>query len=166
MALTVTTDRVAELFKAVDDLVKSKVLVGIPDTGAERQPEEGEKGAPITNAQIGYLMEHGAPEICLPARATLVPGVEKAMDKIEPRLAKAAQCAINGDAAGVEANLMAAGILGQSAVRAEITDGTFAPLAERTIKARLRRGKTSDKPLIDSGQFRQSVTYVVVRRGA
>lgn len=165
MALKVVTDATSELFRDIDALVKSRVLIGIPDTGAERQPEDGEEGTPPSNALIGYLMETGAPDQNMPARPTLIPGIEKASEQIEKYLAKAAVAAISGDSAGVDNGLAAAGLVGQSAVKAEITDGTFAPLAERTIKARLSRGRTSTKPLVDTAQFLNSVIYVVARRG-
>ena len=50
-----------------------------------------------------------------------------------------------------------------SAVQAEITDGAFAPLAERTIKGRLRRGRTGTKPLIDTGQYRRAFQYTITK---
>jgi hypothetical protein len=165
MALKIETDATAKLFRDVDALVKSRVLVGIPDTGAERQPEDGEEGTPPSNALIGYLMETGAPDQNLPARPTLVPGIEKAQEKITYHLGSAALAAVLGDSSGVEAGLMKAGMVAVSSVQAEITDGTFAPLSQRTIQARLRRGRTSTKPLVDSGQYRRAVTYVIVRRG-
>jgi hypothetical protein len=165
VTLKIVTDATSELFRDIDALVKSRVLVGIPDTGAERQPEDGEEGTPPSNALIGYLMETGAPDKNMPARPTLVPGIEKAQEKITYHLGSAALAAVFGDGAAVEASLEKAGMVAASSVKAEITDGTFAPLADRTIKARLSRGRTSTKPLIDSGQFRQAVTYVVARRG-
>ena len=45
-------------------------------------------------------------------------------------------------------------------VQKEIVDGSFEPNAESTIKK-----KGSDKPLIDTGTMRQSVTYVVRKVG-
>ncbi len=165
MTLKIETDATAQLFRDIDSLVKSRVLVGIPDTGADRTPEDGEEGTPPSNALIGYLMETGAPDQNLPARPTLIPGIEKARERIEKHLSKAALAAVTGDSAGVDSGLAAAGLIAVSSVQSEITDGTFAPLAQRTIQARLRRGITSTKPLIVSGQFRRSITYVVARRG-
>lgn len=164
MALKIETDATAKLFRDVDALVKSRVLVGIPDTGADREPEEGE-GTPPSNALIGYLMETGAPDQNMPARPTLIPGIEKAQEKIAYHLGSAALAAVLGDSASVEASLAKAGRVAVSSIQNEITDGTFAPLADRTIKARLRRGRTSTRPLVDSGQFRRAITYVVARRG-
>lgn len=164
MSLTITRDRTAALMQAVDQLTKSQVLVGIPGEAPARKPEKGEP-TPPSNAVIGYLMETGAPERNLPARPFLVPGIEAAREQFTPRLKKAAEAAITGDAGGVETQLQAVGLIAQNAVRAQINDGTFAPLAARTLAARRARGRTGDKPLIDTGQLRNSITYAVQSRG-
>jgi hypothetical protein len=70
----------------------------------------------------------------------------------------------------------------QNAVRTKITDGPFAPLADSTLRARARRGRkgavaelksraqgnapnnANAKPLIDTGQLRKSITYVVRKK--
>ncbi|MGD6262621.1 hypothetical protein VWP49_23830, partial [Xanthomonas citri pv. citri] len=124
--------------------------------------EKGE--APISNAVLGYLFEGGQPEKNLPARPHLVPGIESIREQAVARLRKAAEQAFHGDLDAPEKALHAIGILGVNAVQAQITDGAFAPLAERTIKARIRRGRTGTKPLIDTGQYRRSFQYVVTRR--
>ena len=49
----------------------------------------------------------------------------------------------------------------QDLIQEKITDGDFAPNAEATI-----RQKGSSKPLIDSGRMRQSVNYVIQKKGS
>jgi hypothetical protein len=50
-------------------------------------------------------------------------------------------------------------------VRAFITAGQgFAPLAAATLAARRRKGRTGTKPLIDTGQLRRAITYVLRRK--
>lgn len=164
MALKITQDKTADIFRSIDELVKSRVLVGIPDTAAGREPDPDDPNPP-SNATIGYLMETGDDEMNLPARPFLVPGIENAQERITYQLGSAALAAVLGDASAVDASLAKAGLIAQASVRAEITDGNFAPLKERTIKARLLRGRTGTKPLIDTGQLRNAVTYVVARRG-
>jgi hypothetical protein len=83
------------------------------------------------------------------------------MPQITPRLKTMGASALQGDLAAIQKGLNAVGLLGQNAVRAQITDGQHAPLSERTLKARQARGRTGTKPLIDSGQLRNSITYVV-----
>ncbi|MDD1617199.1 MAG: hypothetical protein LUQ28_12105, partial [Methylococcaceae bacterium] len=60
------------------------------------------------------------------------------------------------------ASLTKAGIVAQNSVKATITKGEgFEPLAESTIKARQRKGFKGTKPLIRTGQLRNSITYIV-----
>lgn len=52
------------------------------------------------------------------------------------------------------------GVVAKGLVQEEIVNGGFAPNAESTIKK-----KGSEQPLIDTGTMRQSVNFVVKRRG-
>ncbi|WP_425530049.1 hypothetical protein, partial [Stenotrophomonas maltophilia] len=63
------------VLSAVADLVKTKLLVGIPAETADRAAEAGEPQPP-NNATIGYAMEFGLPERNIPARPHLLPGVQ------------------------------------------------------------------------------------------
>ena len=147
--------------RAVLRELNKRVAIGIPGDSMH-SAEKGE--APISNAVMGYRFEHGDPETNLPARPHLVPGVETIREEAAERLLKAAKAAFMGDLDAPEKALHAIGLRGVAAVQQQITDGAFAPLAERTIKARLRRGRTGTKPLIDTGAYRRSFTYVVTSR--
>lgn len=176
------TDNSDSISRAVNHLLRSQVVVGIPDTTAQREPTPGEPNPP-TNATIGYAMEFGVPDKNIPARPFLIPGTESVKDTVAIRLAKAGEMALSGNPSDVERGLMAVGIVAADAVRRQITDGSFAPLSERTIAARAARGQKGAKqylklrgqgtpedilqgaglvkPLIDTGQLRRAVTYVV-----
>jgi hypothetical protein len=153
-------DRFAAFQKSIKSLTANKVLVGIPDENADRKPDPDDP-APITNAGIGYIMEKGAPEKNIPARPWLEPGVASAKAPITDRLHKTAMKALDGDVMATRAGLSGVGLIAQSAVRAKITEGPFAPLAPATLADRLRRGRTGEKPLIDTGQLRQAVNFVI-----
>ncbi|VXB24879.1 putative bacteriophage protein [Burkholderia sp. 8Y] len=155
MTAKITRDKVASVIKAVSDLATKDVLVGIPDSAPERKD-----GEPISNAQIGYIQEHGAPAANIPARPFLVPGVRDAQDKIGERLGKGAKAALNGQDQA-EQTLNAAGLIGQNAARAKINSNIQPKLADSTIAARLARGVTRTNTLVDTGQLRNSITYVV-----
>lgn len=165
MPVTVTKDATASLERAVRDLVKNQVLVGVPAEGADRKPEPGEKSPP-SNAQVGYWMEYGAPEANIPARPHLLPGIERAQAGITRALGDAGLAAVFGDRGAVDQGLNKAGLVAQNAVRREVTDGAFAPLSKRTIQRRQAKGRTGTKPLIDTGQYRRSLTYVIRPKGA
>lgn len=155
MAAIVTQDRLSEIVQSVRALTENKVMVGVPDVNI------GRKDGPASNAVIGYTHEHGSPLQNIPPRPFLVPGIRAATPHLERMLRRAALTALAGDKESTIKALHAIGLTAASAVRAKITAGPFLPLAPVTIAARQRRGKKSEKPLIDTGALRQSITYVL-----
>lgn len=166
-----TGNGLADILEAIDQLVKAEVLVGIPEG-------ENHKESSMTNAQIGYLQESGSPSQNIPPRPFLVPGIEQVQEQISMFLTKAIDSALNGNKQKMFNFLSRAGMTAQSSVRLYFVSGEFAPLSLATIRARANRGRTGAKkylkqiksgppeaglvnPLIDTGELRKSVTYVV-----
>lgn len=157
--LTIVKDKSFAVAASIKALANQQVLVGVPSSTA------GRTDVPITNAVIGYIMENGSPSQNIPARPFLVPGVRNAMAEVRKRLRAAATTALSGNPGAVDRALHAVGLVAVNAVRKKITDGPFAPLAPSTLAQRQARGRTGDRPLIDTGQLRQSITYVIRKRG-
>lgn len=155
MTVTITKDRMADVLKSIQSLVKERTLVGIPASNAER------RDGPINNAAIGYINEFGSPANNIPARPFLIPGVEAAQPQVVKQLRKGADQALDGKLDAADKALHRAGIVAVNAVRAKINEGVPPPLKPSTIAARERRGRTGTKPLIDTGQLRNSLTYVI-----
>lgn len=160
--LTITADNLSDVVKAIHQLTGTDILVGIPQANVARRDDDDTS---ITNAEIGYLMETGSPSMNLPARPFLVPGVDQVQKPVAAQLGKAARAALDGSAMDVERGFIAAGLTAQNGVRRQINEGNFAPLSEATLAARRARGRTGTKPLIDTGQLRNSVTYVLRKKG-
>lgn len=157
MSVTVTMDRSAEVIAAVQAFVKRDVLVGIPeDTNARKSDAMG-------NAAIGYVNENGSPANNIPARPFLLPGVLSVTGRCAAVLKHAALQAFTDDDA-VNKGLESAGQIARDAVKKKITTGPFAPLSAMTISMRKADGISSVKPLIRTGQLRNSITYVVKDR--
>ena len=172
----IKADKLPGLLKAIAELNKNIVLVGVPDSTTERGDDEA---GPMNNATLGYIHEHGSPAANIPARPHLIPGVEDAQDDIASRFKKASQAALDGKKDKVRQQLESAGLVAQNSVKNKITDGDLEPLAESTLRARARRGRegavnelasraagnapdnNNARPLIDTGQYRNSITYVV-----
>jgi len=177
--LKITKDNVAAVLKGINSLVANQVLVGIPSTEAERDDEES---GPINNAPLGYIHDNGSPANNIPARPFLREGINDAKDRILKELNKGAQAALDGKSKQADQALKAAGMAAQNAVRARINSGAFEPLSDATLKARARRGRkgamlelesraagnapgnANAKPLIDTGQLRNSITYVIRKK--
>ncbi|GAC1042262.1 hypothetical protein [Rhizobium sp. No.120] len=163
--VTMTKDAFDDVLKSIRSLTKQEVLIGVPDENAGRQPEEGEKEEPISNAEIGYVMEFGLPEKNIPARPHLVPGVEAATGQLGNILQAGAEKALAGDKQAVDIALNKAGLAGQNSVRKKVNEGPFQELSEKTLAARKRRGRTGEKPLLDTLQYLKSLTYVIRPKG-
>lgn len=166
-ALKVVTDNTELLRKALAALTESAVLVGVPEEDGQREPDkEGGKTPQVTNAIIGYVMEFGSPKMNVPARPTLFPGVRDAQSAVTRYLGQAARYALKGESDGVERGLAAAGSTASQSVKSKINSNVPPELSERTLQARQRRGVTRTNTLVDTGQFRNSITYVLILKGS
>jgi hypothetical protein len=166
MPVKVTVDKVQSVLDALQVLNQTRVMVGIPGEKAAR------RGTPITNAALGYIHENGAPEINLPARPFLVPGVSKVKTQTASLLRQAGVAALDGKPTVVRKIYMAAGQTAVNSVTAVIRAGIPPPLKPGTVARRRVRSRGSNYrrkattaaqtiPLIDTGQLLRSVTYVL-----
>lgn len=146
-------DGLPDMLRRMAAVAQRDVLVGIP---AGEQRDDGP-----TNAEIGYQNEFGSPANNIPARPHLIPGVAAVQDKAVARMTQAASAAATGRMSDAERHLHAAGLIAQNSVRRTLTTAAYRPLSERTLAERRARGRTGTKPLIDTGQYRNSITYVV-----
>jgi hypothetical protein len=179
----VVKDDVDKVLKSIQALTQTQVLVGIPASSANRSNDEL-SGEPINNAAIGFISEYGSPAKNIPARPFLLPGIKSAQDKLSRRFEVIASAAIGKKPEDLSDQFYAIGIIAQNAVRMKLTNGPFQPLAESTIAARARRGRKGAKkylkmikagltpspdlvkPLIDTGQLRASISFVVRKKEA
>lgn len=187
-------DRSADLSMALAELTGTRVLVGFPADGDdkqgagaigpnERQPEEGESTA-LNNATIGYLMNTGMPEKNVPAREFMATGILAGQKRMDSLMQQTGKKALSGDTDAVERGYISIGLVAQSSIKNTINAGIPPPLADSTLRARLRRhkgrkgerkelearaagaapGLENVKPLVDTGQLRNAVSFVL-RRG-
>lgn len=157
--IKVTIDRVPQIARSLRALAEQRVMVGVPGDKAGRKPEAGE--GPINNAALMKIHEDGAPEVNIPARPVVGPTIKDSKATILAGLELAGDKALTGDTPGMMKALNALGLTMQNRMRKKITDGPFDPLSERTLAARRAKGRTGTKPLIDTGQLRRALTYVI-----
>lgn len=152
----IVKNNLGKLKEAFHRLTQKDVMVGIPnDTKSREEADE------LNNAEIGYIMEHGAPEANIPARPFLIPGVEACKDKVVTQLKLGAQRSMKGQTDAADQALNRAGMVAQNSVRATINEGIAPALAPSTLAARKRASYKGTKPLIRTGQLRNSITYVL-----
>lgn len=165
-AITVKFDHSAKIAQALKEVATTRVMAGIPAEKGLRDPEDvGEGSSGINNAALMYIHEFGAPDVNIPARPVVYPAMRSIQKEAIAMLRKIAGFALDGKPELVQKGFHALGILAQNALRKRITDGPFEPLSPRTIAARRAKGRTGTKPLIDSGQLRRALTYVIRKIG-
>lgn len=137
------TDRIAAM--------RGRVEIGVPASASQ-------DGTSL--AMIAAVHEFGSADGRIPERSFLRPGIN---DNLE-RFRRLNFENLKRVAAGGMSLTNALGRLGEAgaaAVKLQITNGSYVSLKPATIKR-----KRSSKPLIDSGQLRQSITYRIAKGGA
>lgn len=120
------------------------------------------KGGSIRNtdqplAVIAKIHEFGLDD--MPQRSFLRSAYDENLPMIDKMIQRVANGAVFG--LGTNAALNKLGNVVQGMVQRKIVDGPFVPNSPATIKR-----KKSSKPLIDTGHLRQSIRYVIERKGA
>lgn len=146
------------LVKSVKLLTKKQVLVGVP---AEKAGRRGKKQK-MNNAALALIHDQGSPAQNIPARPFMEPGIKDVRLELARRLEQTGKIALRG---GQEQDIVralnAVGLTAQKGIKNRINSGPFEPLKPGTLAARQRRGRTGTKPLIDTGQLRNSISYVI-----
>ncbi len=149
---------------AFRQLTRKRLLVGIPDTAAERPPEPGQKGTPPSNAVVGYAMEYGLPDKNIPARPFLIPGIKAALPAIVTGMLKSTTAALSAKPGDINKGLDEAGLAAVASVQGKMIDGPFAPLAQATIEARARRRYEDTGKLVGTKSSREARQFLKLQQ--
>lgn len=143
-----------KFYAELEKLKQNEVFIGYQAGHAKHTDEDGNTADMAEIAMFNELgTENSPPRPFL--RMTVDENKEKINQFVETQTKRIAQ------GASAEQCMKQMGAFGVSLVQEKIGSGTFEPLKESTIKA-----KGSDKPLIDTGQMRQSVHYVIKKGGS
>lgn len=143
-----------KFYAELEKLKQNEVFIGYQAGHATHTDEDGNTA---DMADIAMFNELGTSTS--PPRPFLRMTVDENQAKINAMCEQQAKNIAKG--ATAEQCLKQLGAFGVSLVQEKIGNGTFEPNAESTVKA-----KGSDKPLIDTGQMRQSVHYVIKKGGS
>lgn len=154
VGVTVANDRTKELLESLSKLSKVDVLVGIPEEEGSRE------GGKVTNAELAFIHSEGSPLKNIPARPFVEPAIEDSENKemISVELNKAAASALDGNIEEMSKALVSAGMQGQNVVRDWFTNPKNEWIENSPLTI-ARKG--SDRPMIDTGELRKAVTFVI-----
>lgn len=147
------------VLKELSDL---EVRVGFQqeESNEEQENDKKEKGNKKKASICDYALynEIGVPSKNIPSRPFLRKSVDENGDKIDECLDKISGAVLRGLSARRALDMI--GNFQVGLIQKKIIDGEYEPNKEATIKR-----KKSSRPLIDTGRMRQSVKYVIKKKG-
>jgi hypothetical protein len=179
--LKVSTNNLPKLKERLKSLMINEVLVGVPSDNAERKDSNEPN-----NAMLAYIHDNGSPAQNIPARPFMRPGIERAKTGIVKAMEIGAKSCLNGANDAPDVALHQVGLIAQRSIRGRINEGIAPPLAAATLRARIASGRAakgakaelarreqggmpsataSAKPLIVTGQLRNSINYAIRKKG-
>ena len=146
-------------YAEIENLKRLQVRVGFQDDGTMASKREGDS---VTDAEVSLLdvaMWNELGTANSPSRPFLRNSVDDNASKISA-FCRAQLKRIAQGSADAQDILKKIGVMQKGLVQEKIANGSFEANAPSTVKK-----KGSDKPLIDTGRMRQSVSYVVRKKG-
>ena len=137
-----------------------RVRVGILDD-EPKKVAPGDEPTPLSLVEIAGIHEFGAPDAGIPQRSFIRATVDQRADDIARLLQVQAQKAIEGKITAEQA-LEQTGAKVVSWVQRTITSQIPPPLAPATLAKKTVNGRVGNVPLVNTGQLKSSITYVVV----
>lgn len=141
-------NRFVDRMRRMDD---QQVIVGVP-RGKQHIDADGNA---VDMALIAEVLNYGSKSRNIAARPFVEPPINQNMQKYQKLMAREARGILLGRDT-LNRALAKAGMVMVADIQDYMVTGSFAPLKPETI-----RRKGSSKPLIDTGQLRQSITYKV-----
>jgi hypothetical protein len=178
---------------ALAELVKKDVLVGIPEAAGgrkkndkinnaqlayihthgirrkamrEEMQEHMDAGKKYSEAYQMYIHSRGSPLWHAPPRPIIEPAIQHNKKALGDQYGAIIRAALSGGNYNNE--LKKLGMMGQNFVRDWFTNPAngWPPNSPITIKLKSKKGKgLKDKPLINTGELRKSITYVQREKG-
>lgn len=190
LKINVGKHNIDKMIKDMMLLADVEVLVGFPEGTTNRETEAGAAG--VTNATLGYVHDNGQPEQNIPARPFMEPGIKAAQDSITDKLTKTLKgVSQNKGPDFIEQSMTQVGLIAKLSIQNTITAGLAPPLSPRTIASRYKSRQTKSRrtneleymhlqgggideaflqgslgilPLVNTGQLRNAVNYVIRSR--
>lgn len=161
VSVEVNNDGFKKMIEGLDFIKKSEVYVGITEKETSREDES------ITNAELLFIHTNGSPVNNIPARPVIEPAIKDDSERISKILALSDLNALNGKFEEAEKQLKIAGMRGQNVSRAWFTNSknNWPPNSPSVIRSKIKKGSDNPRPLIDTGEFRKSITYFVSVKG-
>lgn len=162
--LEVTSDFTKEFNAIIEKFKNDEVLVGIPE---EKSDRSGDDDTGINNATLLAINVFGSPINNIPPRDVMTQGIRNAQDQIAEEYKNAVKFALSKGLSALSVYYNRVGIIASNSIKLAINnqdwprvDNNQGP-APATLQARKYKKFSGTKSLIETGQMRGAITYVV-----
>lgn len=144
--------RIKRQMKMLD---KSHTKVGLPK---KAKPKSGHASDMSELVIVGAVHEFGAPKVHVPKRSWLRTGSDEAIPTLN-RLIQKEYAEVLAGRSTVRRSLDVLGVFMVGRIKRKIRAIKFPPLRPSTLRKKTKGGKVGNNPLIDTGQFIQSIAH-------
>ena len=141
----------------LDFMKENEVYVGIQQKESKREDEQ------ITNAELLFIHTNGSPVNNIPPRPVIEPAIRSDRKRLSSMMKQAAKYALDGMKSEALRQLELVGTRGRDVSKRWFVnpDNNWPPNSEAVQERKRRKGSTNPRPLIDTGELRNSISYFV-----
>lgn len=156
-------DNFSKQLKALEFMKDNEVYVGIQEKDSLREDD-----STVTNAELLFIHTNGSPVNNIPPRPVIEPALKSDKDRLSKIMKKAADCAFNEDFSEATKQLHIAGTRGRDVSKRWFvnSENHWPPNTPAVIESKRKKGSTNPRPLIDTGELRNSISYFVKTKGS
>lgn len=149
-----------DMSKIIDEMrfiKEHEVFVGIQQKDTTREDD------PVTNAELLFIHTNGSPANNIPPRPVIEPAIKKDSKRLSSMMKQAAKYALDGMKSEALRQLELVGTRGRDVSKRWFVnpDNNWPPNSEAVQERKRRKGATNPRPLIDTGDLRNSISYFV-----
>lgn len=150
------TDNFSKQLQALEFIKDNSVYVGIQQKDTSREDE-------VTNAELLFIHTNGSPINNIPPRPVIEPAIKSDSERLSKIMKKAAKCAMEGNFSEATKQLHIAGTRGRDLSKRWFVnpENHWPPNSQTVAERKRRKGSTIPRPLIDTGELRNSISYFV-----
>lgn len=177
------TDNFSKQLKALAFIKDNEVYVGIQEEDSSREDDAAPTNAELlfihTNgarikkrkkkgsANDLYMFSNGSPYFNIPPRPVIEPALKSDQARLSSMMKKAAEYAFDGNDSEALRQLHLVGTRGRDVSKRWFVNpkNHWPPNSEAVQEAKRRKGSTDPKPLIDTAELKNSISYFVKTKG-
>lgn len=157
----VVTDNFSKQLEALEFVKNNSVYIGI------QQKDTTRDGDDVTNAELLFIHTNGSPKQNISPRPVIEPALKANSQQLSKIMSQAAKFALEGKFAEALRQLHIAGTRGRDVSKLWFNnpENHWPPNAPEVIERKIKKGSTDPKPLIDTGELRNAISYFVKTKG-